>query len=274
MTSRPNSMRHLDDAIRRASGGTPQGFIHARTIMANAIVASMLPDGVVKGGSAIKMRYGEEATRFTTDLDTATATDPELYAMRLDTALREGWEGFTGHVVARDPASPKDVPPEYVMRPYDVKLAYMGKPWCTVPLEVGHNEIGDADIVELSELADADALFGAMGFPSPGKAPLMRLDHQIAQKLHALSGGGDRARDLIDLQLIFNRSEIDLSLLRETSERLFSYRQAQVWPPTVSEHPGWFNLYSIQAEGLPVKGSLDEAIDWVNDLIGKIVDAT
>lgn len=63
---RPNSMRHLDDAIRRLCGCAPQDFVRARTVMANAIVASMLPDGVVKGGSALKMRFGEENTRFTT----------------------------------------------------------------------------------------------------------------------------------------------------------------------------------------------------------------
>lgn len=33
----------------------------------------MLPDGSVKGGSAIKMRLGDGATRFTTDLDIARA---------------------------------------------------------------------------------------------------------------------------------------------------------------------------------------------------------
>lgn len=62
---RPNSMRHLDDAIRGLCGCAPQDFVRARTVMANAIVASMLPDGVVKGGSALKMRFGEENTRFT-----------------------------------------------------------------------------------------------------------------------------------------------------------------------------------------------------------------
>ena len=91
---RPNSMRHLDDAIRRLCGGAPQDFVRARTVMANAIVASMLPDGVVKGGSALKMRFGEENTRFTTDLDTATATDPAAYAAQLNSRLRSGWEGF------------------------------------------------------------------------------------------------------------------------------------------------------------------------------------
>ena len=71
MMKRPNSVRHLDDAVRRLSDGTPQGFVRVRTLLANAIVASMLPDGVIKGGCAIKMRFGDEATRFTTDLDTA-----------------------------------------------------------------------------------------------------------------------------------------------------------------------------------------------------------
>ena len=117
---RPNSMRHLDDAIRRVCGGTPQDFVRTRTILANAIVASMLPDGVVKGGSALKMRFGDAATRFTTDLDTATATAPALYAAKLDSNLRIGWEGFSGRVVPREPAAPKGVPAQYVMQPYDV----------------------------------------------------------------------------------------------------------------------------------------------------------
>ena len=100
------------------------------------------------------------------------------------------------------------------MQPYGVKLDYLGKPWCTVPLEVGHNEIGDADAADWAELTDAGELFEAMGFPAPGRAPLMRLDHQVAQKLHAVSGPGDRARDLIDLQMIDARAEIDLTAAR------------------------------------------------------------
>lgn len=106
---RPNSMRHLDDAVRRLSGGTLQGFVRARTIMANAIVTSMLPDGVIKSGNALKMRFGDASTRFTTNLDTATATDPALYAAKLNSNLKIGWEGFSGRVVPREPASPEGV---------------------------------------------------------------------------------------------------------------------------------------------------------------------
>ncbi len=270
---RPNSMRHLDDAIRRLSGNAPQAYVAARTLMANALVASMLPDGVIKGGSALKMRFGEEATRFTTDLDTATVTDPAEYAARLDSKLRSGWEGFSGRVVARGPASPEGIPEQYVMQPYDVKLDYLGKPWCTVPLEVGHNEIGDADAADWAELSDAARLFEAMGFPAPGKAPLMPLDHQVAQKLHAVSGPGDRARDLIDLQLIATRAEVDLAATKDTCERLFSYRRAQTWPPTIAKQDGWDEMYAALAEELPVVQSVDEAIEWANELVAKIDDA-
>lgn len=170
IAKRPNSMRHLDDSIRRECGGDQAAYVRLRTLMANAVVARMLPDGVVKGGSAIKMRYGNARTRYTTDLDTATATDPTAYAGFLGAALAHGWEGFTGRVVPREPAHPRDVPEEYVMRPFDVRLAYLGKPWCTVPLEVG-----DADDADWVDLEDAAAAFAALGFPSPGRAPLIRL---------------------------------------------------------------------------------------------------
>lgn len=238
--------------------------------MANAIVASMLPDGVVKGGSALKMRFGDAATRFTTDLDTATAMDPAVYAQQLDKALRDGWEGFGGRVVARKPASPKEVPPEYVMKPYDVKLEYLGKPWCTVPLEVGHNEIGDADVAEWAELNDVAEIFKSMGFPAPGQVPLMPIEYQIAQKLHAVSGPGDRARDLVDLQLIFNRVNVDLVATRKVCERLFVYRKAQAWPPIVLNRPEWSESYLHHAAGVSVVQECDKAIEWVNEIIHRI----
>ncbi len=69
---RPNSRRNLDVALERLVG--KPNLVAKRAIVANAIVAQMLPDGSVKGGSAIKMRLGDGATRFTTDLDIARAS--------------------------------------------------------------------------------------------------------------------------------------------------------------------------------------------------------
>ena len=59
---RPNSRRNLDVALERLVG--KPNLVAKRAIMANAIVAQMLPDGSAKGGgSAIKMRLGDGATR-------------------------------------------------------------------------------------------------------------------------------------------------------------------------------------------------------------------
>lgn len=52
MAKRPNSRRNLDIAIERVAGRGP-AFVQARTLMADAVVAQMLPDGAVKGGSAL-----------------------------------------------------------------------------------------------------------------------------------------------------------------------------------------------------------------------------
>jgi len=39
----------------------------------------------------------------------------------------------------------------------------------------------------------------------------MRADHQVAQKLHAVSGeGSERARDLVDLQLLDKGEDLDV----------------------------------------------------------------
>lgn len=266
-------MRHLDDAIRKACGGSAGEYVRMRTLMANAIVAQMLPDGVVKGGSAIKMRFGNAASRFTTDLDTATATDLEIYAERLATILAAGWEGFTGRIVPREPSEPEGIPQEYVMQPFDVKLSYNGKPWCTVPLEVGHNEIGDADAIDWVELEDASVVFAGMGFPAPGKAPLMPLVHQVAQKIHAVTGGGNRVRDLVDLQLIAVNADVSLVETRRICVRLFAYRKRQAWPPVVVKREGWDGLYATQAAGLPVGPSVDDAVAWTNNLIASIDNA-
>ena len=270
---RPNSRRNLDRAIERLFGNDP-GYIVARTIMADAIVAQMLPDGVVKGGSALKIRFGDASTRFTSDLDTARSSDMEEYAERLSAALKMGWEGFAGALVPREPATPKGVPAAYVMQPFDVKLTYLEKPWVTVQLEVGHNEVGDADSPEMAIPHEASKMLQALWFPELSPVPLMPLGYQVAQKLHGVSEpGSKRAHDLVDLQLIVNRGVIDYGETRQICERLFAYRGLQPWPPHVVEGEGWESLYRDAAGGLEVLPAVDEAVEWVNDLIGRIASA-
>ncbi|MCR2034727.1 nucleotidyl transferase AbiEii/AbiGii toxin family protein [Adlercreutzia mucosicola] len=270
MPKRPNSRRNLDIAIERIAG-RGQDFVQARTVMADAVVAQMLPDGAVKGGSALKLRFGDEGTRFSEDLDTARASHIEEYIGALGDALEAGWQGFTGAVVRREPATPAGIPASYVMQPYDVKLSYLGKSWVTVQLEVGHNEIGDADEPDMIVPQDAARLFEALGFDPPSAIPVMRLSHQISQKLHGLSEGGSRrAHDLVDLQLIFQKGDANLAETRSTCERLFAYRGQQSWPPVVEVGTNWESLYAEAAEGLAVIQDVGDAVEWANRFIEEI----
>jgi len=264
----PNSRRNLDLAIQREFGDT---YLRVRTIMANAIVAQMLPTGAVKGGSAIKLRFGNADTRFSNDLDTVQGESIKVFIDALEYELDKGWNGFTGHILAKPPAKPKGVPAQYVMQPFEVKLSYNGKPWLTVILEVGHNEIGDADEPDWGIAPDIIDIFKRLGFPAPGPAPLMQLRHQVAQKLHGLSEpGSKRAHDLIDLQRILSEESISYKELRATCSQLFAYRNMQVWPPVIVKGEDWDERYEDQIERLPVLESVDDAIVWANELIVRI----
>ena len=272
MTTRrqPNSRRNLDAAITRLARES-SGVQRIRLVIANTVVGQMLPNGIVKGGSALKLRYGNEVTRFTKDLDTSRKADLEEFLVELRERLEFGWNGFTGKVVRREPAKPEGVPNQYVMQPFEIKLSYNQKSWLTVPLEIGHNEIGDADEPEFNLAEDIVELFTALGFPEPEPVALMPLHHQIAQKLHGTSEkGSNRAHDLIDLQVMSLRSEIDYPKTKETCVRLFAYRDLHTWPPIIRKEENWESLYESQSEGLPVAASVDEAINWANNLISRI----
>lgn len=164
---RPNSRRNLDIAIDRLCASTGDEPGRVKRLLATAIVGQMLPDGAAKGGNALKIRFGKDATRFSRDLDTARAPSLGDYIARLEDVLAMGWCGFTGVVVPREPASPKGVPAACVMRPFEIKIAYNGKSWMTLPLEVGHNEIGDADNPDMVSSPEAAAVMRPSASPSP-----------------------------------------------------------------------------------------------------------
>ena len=274
---RPNSAANLIKAIKRYCG-VNQDDIRLARAMADVIVGQMLPSGVVKGGSSLMFRYGGAVTRYTKDVDTARSVELEAYLESLRLKLAEGWNGFTGKIVDVEPPSPPNVPKPYLMMPYDIKLQYLGKSWMTVRIEVGHNEIGDADAFETMLPDDIAAAFVDLGFPKPNEIPVMKLSYQVAQKLHAVSGiNSDRAHDLIDLQLIDKYSILDLGDVRSKCERLFKYRCEQAWPPVIVKGDRWSSVYNEAYTTLRkpemVLSAVDDAIEWVNEFVNRIVKA-
>lgn len=265
----PASVRSLGQRIRNLEGD--DGLAQRRRVsMALVVVGQMLPGGAVKGGSAMALRYGR-GTRFTQDLDAARVQTLAHFRSDFEEALAEGWAGFTGRLVEKTAPRPLAVPTAYVMQPFEVKLDYRGRAWCTVKFELGHNEIGDADEPEFHLAEDLVELFVDVGLEAPKLVPVMRADHQIAQKLHAVSGAGsERARDLFDLQLLDKGEDLDLGQVAATCSRLFEYRRQQAWPPSIVTGEQWDTLYAEAAEGLDVLPSVEEAIAWANDFVCRI----
>jgi hypothetical protein len=160
------------------------------------------------------------------------------------------------------------------MVPYDIKLSYNDRPWQTVRIEIGHNEIGDADEAELEYPSDIADVLEQLGFPQPSPVPVMKLPYQIAQKLHAVTTeGADRPHDLVDLQLMCSNSEVDFAATRKVCLRLFDYRRRQCWPPKIVKGSTWDTLYADSKKGLDVLATVDEAISWTKELIDRIEKA-
>jgi len=71
MKNRPMTRVNLDRAIARLANNDPLLTVDIRMSMANAIVGQFLPEGVIKGGTSLKFRFGNAGARYTLDLDTA-----------------------------------------------------------------------------------------------------------------------------------------------------------------------------------------------------------
>lgn len=205
------------------------------------------------------------------DLDAARVQPLARFRSHFEDSLAGGWAGFTGRLIEKAAPRPTSVPTAYVMQPFDVKLDYRGRPWCTVKFELGHNEIGDADEPEY-QLADGLVqLFTEVGLDAPKPVPVMRADHQVAQKLHAVSeAGSERVRDLVDLQLLDEGEDLDLAQVEATCVRLFEYRRQQAWPPTIVSGDGWATLYEAAVEDIAVLPNVVGAVAWVNEFVERI----
>jgi hypothetical protein len=216
------------------------------------------------------LRYGRR-TRFTQDLDAARVQPLSRFRSEFEDSLAAGWSGFTGRLIERAAPRPPSVPTAYVMQPFDVKLDYLGRPWCTVKFELGHNEIGDADEPEYYLARDLTELFTDVGLDAPEPVPVMRADHQVAQKLHAVSEvGSERARDIVDLQLLDKGGDLDLPQVKATCMRLFDYRRQQPWPPVIAVGKDWDTLYAAAVEDIDVLPDVDDAVSWLNTFIARI----
>ncbi len=275
----PSNLRSLQARIDNEAAARNQPVRRIMRAVANVAVGQMLPPSVVKGGTAMKLRVGEPGSRFTPDFDASRSAEITLgdYIDELADLLAAGWSGFTGTVEQEDAATPDGVPAEYVMQPFSIRLAFRGRHWLTVAFELSHDEIGSTKSHDLRIADDLITLFESLGLETPAPIPVLALDHQIAQKLHACTyinpktGQNDRAHDLVDLQILEQEETIDMAAVGATAQRLFIARQGHDWPPTVVQYDRWETIYNEAASGLDVIDNVADAVAWANNFIARAV---
>ncbi|HVV74612.1 MAG TPA: nucleotidyl transferase AbiEii/AbiGii toxin family protein [Mycobacteriales bacterium] len=287
----PVNLRSLRDRLRNAArdADLPEGRLVRQ--LGSYAVAEMLARVtdeageslfLIKGGTSIEMRLGVGHSRASKDLDAAFRGSFDTMYAAASEALAAGWSGFSARVLP--PTRIENAPGAVKPIRFEVKLAYVDRPFCTVPVEVSVAEAGSG--------AEADSVMPApvahLGVEGLGLEPntavrCLSLRYQIAQKLHACTerfdaGRNDRARDLVDLQLLGMLVD-DWPRVREACVEIFDTRSSMPWPPDLQPEPHWDPLYGqaradvLEADAAGLAPSLDQAVAVIRDLITAIESA-
>ena len=273
----PSQVGHLERLLQsygQATGVAPNRLRRWLTMMVMIGALDRVqadPDQplfLVKGGVAmeLRLRHGARATR---DLDMVFLGDPDQLLVALDAALAEPYSLFS---FERGPAEPIGTTQS---RRLEVKVAFNGRSWATVRLEISPPE-GQAG----NELEILDAIsiedFGLIG---PDKVRCLSIRYQVAQKLHActeiFAAGreNDRFRDLIDL-LLLRALEPDLTGIRHACIDVFVSRAKHAWPPLLNAPTSWAEPYTRLAGELEFAiTDLGEAAALVAEFIAEIDEA-
>lgn len=273
MTSRyespPTNLRALRDRLTVAAKREGVVFGRLQQHVGVLVVAQFLssltdehdePLVLVKGGVSLEIRRGIPESRTSKDLDTVLRGDIYVVHDRLADAGAEGWQGFTAVVT---PPVSFDVPTlASSAHRFTAKLAYMGKPFVSVPIEVSPVEAGNADAYD----EVGSGALSLVGLPDSDAVPCMTLPWQIAQKVHACTDPiegprtNDRAHDLVDLQLLEALLPDELlAATRAACVAVFASRARHGWPPAVVALPHWGPIYARALEGLETLGLAEDA---------------
>jgi hypothetical protein len=233
---------------------------------------------IVKGGVAMELRIRLRA-RATKDVDLIFRGDvgdggahrvANVLMDTLDDAFEGTYSGFTFRR-KEEPEAIHDTGSYHL----DVAMDYAGRSWQTLRIEVSTAETGASEI----EFVEAAISIDDFLLESPRTVAVLSLRYQIAQKLHAVTEQpedreNDRARDLVDLQLLEDLAD-DLGPVRAACVEVFAERAKQAWPPILAVQRGWGALYERVARDLDFSVTdVEEATAHVRAFIAAIEAAT
>ena len=202
---------------------------------------------VLKGAFALELRLGLRA-RTTKDIDLGRADDEEAATGHLEAATHIDLGDFFVFEVRRTPAL--DAATGFHAVRYTVRGDLDARRFEQFPVDVAFSE---------ATPIQAEPLFGANSLEFADVAalelPVVSLEQHVAEKLHAYTGafGRDqrestRVKDLVDLVLIGESTEVDAKGLRQALTTTFELRARQPLPSSVPSPPSsWARPYAALA---------------------------
>jgi hypothetical protein len=294
----PLTVAQLNSRLAIIAGDLGVPIARARLMLSTLVVSQMLPEAVVvKGGMGIKLRLGDRGTRATSDLDVFTRERGGQFEEKFRAQLAMGWGrvpaskgevrrnrdapdrvAFTGSLRAGRIHDPGSVPPELLMHPYRVTLAFLGSNWAALDIELSELEI--AGLTRPQRMIDPTLVQFGSGFGFGAFEPVQVIDveEQIAQKIHAVTDPDyQRAHDLVDLQVLWSVGP-DVALVKEYCEQTFLGRRRHVWPPLPMRPMATWSLAYAEARnetGLGPDESIVENVDtareWLTGVVQEIM---
>jgi hypothetical protein len=281
VTERPRGAKEFQRLLQRHAaeiGQLPQRVMHLVRV---GVVCAMLDDVrhddgahlfIVKGGTAMQMRFGIEA-RATTDLDVVFRGRLEQWLDLFDQALvNRIWNGFA---VTRKTNPVQIEVTGLGYRPWRVPLQirYEGRDFGSLTFEVAIDDISGAH----HDLVEPDGVeLAVFAIHPPSVVPCLDVAYQIAQKLHActepLDGGNDRVRDVVDIWLLETLADPDdLTAVRAAAVETFHRRKRHIWPPVVEPSPSWSDDYAqLLADHPDAPPTIEDAVAFLAELIARI----
>lgn len=223
----------------------------------------------LKGGAAMELRLGHTA-RASRGYDAAfRATKGTLDA--LDRALADDWAGF--QLQRTEPELIRDTKAMRV----DIQLAYKGRRWGTVQLEVAPAEGAAGQEIDRVPARSLDPV----QIEGPERIACVAVRYQIAQKIHACTEiptdgrENDRFRDLIDIPLLRELIEDGgLPAVRAACVEIFELRANHTWAPDVTVWPSWPDGFRVMARDIDFyTDDVELAAGDVRAFIAEINDA-
>ncbi len=265
----------LEQRLKHDAGGDGARLARNRKRIAFdrllARLAETAPDGwLLKGGYALDLRLpGRARTTKDVDLDWSDIDD-ELLDTLLDAVDQDTGDFFTfrvergAHPTDRLGASQR----------FLVSVSLAGREFETFPLDIAVR----AEPIDSFDTVTTADLLGFADLP-PVQVPAVRLERQLAEKLHAYTrtyeGGrpSSRTKDLVDIVLIADFAALDASTLRDAIETTFTTRATHPLPQTVPAPPAeWAAPFRDLAAAVGLPADLAAAHAVATQLLAPLLD--